>query len=212
MGVRVGPEELVHVERELRGLLTENGLGWVLASVDDALTEGILQEKTIERPRRRRQRETVHYQGTMGDAVDVEYVLAEPGFRAGSAGGSRADSDTGITVRPYSARERLLLTIESTQRVIAELPAAVVSTRVHLAEAAGAQLGDVTVKFVSEITDTASDQDDQVRAESIGRQERAGLEAVAPSGRRLEEDPEYRDSLVAVLDRLKDEVRLDDGR
>jgi hypothetical protein len=139
-------------------------------------------------------------------------VFTGHGFRAGSSGGSRADADTGITVRAYSARERLLLTIESMQRVIADLPAAVVSTRVHLAEAADAQLVDVTVKFVSEIQDGVVDEDDQNREDSAAQQQRTRQGTVMQSGHRLEEDLEYRDALAAVLDRLKEEVRRDNGR
>ncbi|WP_153040085.1 hypothetical protein [Actinoplanes sp. TFC3] len=183
----MNPDELAVFEGQLRALVADHGLGWVLASVDEAVADGILQERTLQKPRRARRTEAVFYE-TMG-IIDVEEPIAAAASSTGERShGQGAGGDVGVTVRAYTPQERIALIIESVQRVVVELPEAAAQTRVNLSEAAHEPTEDIVVKFVG-------DDDWEQQAD-----------ATSPLGfgqRQIASDPQRRSSLNTALEALK---------
>ncbi len=186
----MNPDELAAFENQLRALVADHGLGWVLVSVDEAVADGVLQERTLQKPRRARRTEPVFYETT--GVVDVEEPIATVALSSGDrAHGQGASGDVGVTVRAYTTQERIALLIESVQRVVVELPEAAAQTRMYLSEAAREPAEDVVVKFVGE--DAVEPLADATSPPGFGQ-------------RQIDGDPQRRNSLNAALEALKREV------
>jgi len=102
-------DELAEVEAQLRGLIEEMGLPWVLDAVDRSITEGVSEERVL---RRRRTPQHDHE-----PPVYETVVGSEREFRAAS----RSETLV-ITTRPMTARERVEQFLIALRRILLELP------------------------------------------------------------------------------------------
>ncbi|MFF5217848.1 hypothetical protein [Micromonospora sp. NPDC000442] len=192
-------EELRDLERTLRRLLAERHMDWVLESVDQALVEGVLQERPVERIRRARSDRIYEDLQTAREprsAVDLEEIVVARG-REPAIPSASTTGNTGVTVRTHTSLERVLLIIDSMQRVLVELPEAANQTYAGLAEAADGESSGIDLEFASELGGSSPEE-----FASPSEQRRR------PSGRHeLEQDRQRRDQLNWLLEELKQEAQ-----
>ncbi|MGC4864711.1 hypothetical protein ACLQ3B_04650 [Micromonospora sp. DT53] len=192
-------EELREIERTLRHLLMEHDMAWVLENVDRAFVEGVLQERPVDRVRRVRLDQTYEDLRAAWEprgAVDLEDVVVAGG-QGTSVPSPSTTGNTGVTVRSHTHLERVLLIIDSMQRVLVELPEAVAQTYARLAEATAGELSGFDLEFASDMEESSPEK----TRVSSGQRRR-------PSGRHeLEQDRQRRDQLNWLLNELKQEAQ-----
>lgn len=113
-------EEFIRVEEEIRSIIAEADLQWILTSVDEAISAGISSEKGIIVQQRRRR--------TSMGSEEFEFArLVEPG-------GREHPKRVVSTNEPFSPQQRVELFISALGRAITELPSIQEETLKHLAE------------------------------------------------------------------------------
>ncbi|MEV4399997.1 hypothetical protein [Nonomuraea sp. NPDC049607] len=112
-GSRVTPDEL---EQQLRTLLAEAGLSWVLQQVDDAVAEGNSEEVRLKAQRARPR-------GRYGDEEAI-FIHDEVVYERVSIPSHREPDGARIhiTTRPYTTAERVQLLIAALRRLLIDLP------------------------------------------------------------------------------------------
>jgi hypothetical protein len=120
--------ELRRIDRELRGLLEGTDLEWVLDEVDEAIANGVAEERILQRRRgkgRQARRGPEGWEGPEGRgdlrvAALQDYTVARA--EGGELEASRRGGTLVITTRPMILRERVLLLLDAVRRVFIELP------------------------------------------------------------------------------------------
>lgn len=100
-------QELSRVEEELRAIMLENRLGWVLSQLDTSISHGITEERPLD------EQESIE-----SLAVSIRPALPAKARRTGRSGRSQI----GTTNRPQTVRERVLNLLSALKRVAIELP------------------------------------------------------------------------------------------
>lgn len=112
--------ELRRVDRELRGLLAGTDLQWVLDEVDEAIADGVSEERILHHRRGKGRRGGERREEDLRVAASEDYTVARA--EGGELEASRRGGALVITTRPMTLRERVLLLLEAVRRVVIELP------------------------------------------------------------------------------------------
>lgn len=107
-------EELATLEADLRSVLTDAGLQWVLDEVDRSIADGLPQERILRRRRRTRAEPTE-------DDYAKFYEAAEPADEQDARAAKRAGTLV-ITTEPYTPRQRLQALLLAVRRISIDLP------------------------------------------------------------------------------------------
>ncbi|MDF5758432.1 hypothetical protein [Spongiactinospora sp. TRM90649] len=103
------------IERQLRTVLADLGMGWILQQVDEAIQVGVSAqvEKTVRRRSRSHKAESAWFETVrQDDLVEVELPRSGP----------RSKEPPRLTTRAMSTEERVLLLISALRRILAEVP------------------------------------------------------------------------------------------
>ncbi|MFB9831557.1 hypothetical protein [Actinoallomurus acaciae] len=111
--------ELRRVDRGLRGLFEGTDLEWVLNEVDEAIADGVSEERILQR-RRGKGRQRREGREDFRAAASEDYTIARA--EGGEREASRRGGTLVITTRPMTLRERVLLLLDAVRRVVIELP------------------------------------------------------------------------------------------
>lgn len=100
-------QELSRMEVELRGIMAESGLDWVLSRLNEAIPYGIVEERSVDQ-----------YDSRQESKLPVPSLMDEDGtFR------HNGRPRLAITSRPQTVQERVLSLLEALERITIELPA-----------------------------------------------------------------------------------------
>ncbi|MCC3314882.1 hypothetical protein [Nocardia africana] len=107
--------QLLAVETEIRSVISDSSLAWLLDDVDDAIAAGIPQEKVLRRRR-----------GAVQQSEDADvalYQVFDPeAISSKEYETSRKQGTLVITTRPMTDAERVEVLLEALRRVLVELP------------------------------------------------------------------------------------------
>lgn len=96
--------ELSRIEDELRAIIAEAGLAWVLSRLEEVISYGVVEDRSID-----------GYE-SLKFSMASEWTEETSGRRVGGS------SRVGITTRPQTVLERVLSLLGALERVTIELP------------------------------------------------------------------------------------------
>ncbi|WP_305779812.1 hypothetical protein [Nocardia nova] len=141
-------DQLLAVEDEIRSMISDSSLAWLLDEVDDAIAAGIPEEKLLRRQRRAVGRSDQEAEAALYKVIDTASVH-DAEYET-----SRKQGTLVIATRPMTDQERVEVLLEALRRVLVELPEIELETLRTLREVPESDDGDrsaaETVTFVPE--------------------------------------------------------------